>query len=1280
MVTPDFVRIVKNRVGNRSDGEIYQMSIDFNVGHLRDVVIQGGNFTAFYNYDTHFWESKASFYKYARALLYEEAEKERQLHPDQTILVQDPQHLSSKVPTKIDALCKACETENAILFNQKIFFHGELPEREDYATKTMPYERYVGNTDEACPNYDELMSVLYSPEDRTMIEWLAGCALCGDGDRVDKFIYLEGEPGSGKSTILNIVEQVLGPYGASIKAEEFASSNSPFATAQMKKAPLLGIQHDGDLSKIETNTILNNIISHEPIEINEKYAKTFYIRLRTLLIIASNNALRLTDSYSGLLRRALDPVPTGKLIPNDKYNKLVGAIQYELAGICARWIDVYRSLGTRAYGPYRSTRIVRNGNALGYWVERNRDIEWSRSGECYLSTEYSLYRAYCDGTSTKPISKSLFERQLHFFWEMSADETQDNSVKDVHFMDYAWKRRAFTKPVYRLYVDKSDTPKECEFLSFTVSSDAEFAKLCSECPAQYATESGTPKASWDTVTTKLSNIVSTELHYVRPQLQHIVIDLDCRDSGGGKSLNAAISVINELGLPPTYGELSKSGQGVHLHYIYDGDPTTLTNLIRENVEVKVFVGKSSLRRKFSYSNGLPVSHVSSGIPLKDKKEDVAGKEIEDEDHLRNIIKKGLRGEYGSHIVTIQFIDYMLKKAVAQGLVYDLESYRVDLMAYALKSTHHANELPAVVEKMPLHNGAKEKPIIIFDFEVFPNYNCLGWKIKGEKQRNIERFPSPQTLQDFLDKYRIAGFNNLGYDNIIWYTLMQGASPYEVYKVSKAIITRDKSLRIPRSVKSLSYTDIYDFCNTKQSLKKWEVQLGIHHQECPYDWDQPLPEEAWDVVDRYCLNDVEASEAVWDANENDWVTRQLLAFLTGMTVNDTTNSLTAKLIFGEDTHPQSEFIYTDLSDTFPGYAYEVKNGKCVSYFHGRTIGEGGYVVGSPGWHTMVGVRDVESMHPTSTIELGLFGKYTARYKYLVDVRKAAKNGREEEIKAAYDGRLYEFMTEKNLSYKTLSKSLKVPINAVYGCTSAKFDNIFKDPRNVDNIVAKRGELMMVSLEDELRAIGVAPTHVKTDSIKLDNYTQELDDKVVEFGKKYGYKFTIEEFYTTFCLFDKAQYIAYDACTGKWDSRGKLFDKNGLVFKKLFGLDVKESDYLETKQSLSGPLYIGDQFVGKNANIVFVKEQYGKPMSCKRDDKFVSVTGTKGLFVMEYEEALQKDFWNILDYDYYDSQVEKAKAMVEKYVPWDVFVSHAHDPIPDIPCLEEINEAIRKRGYV
>ena len=47
--------------------------------------------------------------------------------------------------------------------------------------------------------------------------------------------------------------------------------------------------------------------------------------------------------------------------------------------------------------------------------------------------------------------------------------------------------------------------------------------------------------------------------------------------------------------PPTYAELSKSGCGVHLHYIYTGDPARLSRIYDDHVEVKVRTREPSSR-------------------------------------------------------------------------------------------------------------------------------------------------------------------------------------------------------------------------------------------------------------------------------------------------------------------------------------------------------------------------------------------------------------------------------------------------------------------------------------------------------------------------------------------------------------------------------------------------------------------------------------------------------------------------------------------------------------
>ena len=90
----------------------------------------------------------------------------------------------------------------------------------------------------------------------------------------------------------------------------------------------------------------------------------------------------------------------------------------------------------------------------------------------------------------------------------------------------------------------------------------------------------------------------TKLHYVKVPKNHIVIDFDLKDETGEKSFELNLAEANKW--PPTYCEVSKSGKGMHLHYIYSGDVKKLSPVYSKGIEVKVFKGNSSLRRKKLY--------------------------------------------------------------------------------------------------------------------------------------------------------------------------------------------------------------------------------------------------------------------------------------------------------------------------------------------------------------------------------------------------------------------------------------------------------------------------------------------------------------------------------------------------------------------------------------------------------------------------------------------------------------------------------------------------------
>ena len=137
----------------------------------------------------------------------------------------------------------------------------------------------------------------------------------------------------------------------------------------------------------------------------------------------------------------------------------------------------------------------------------------------------------------------------------------------------------------------------------------------------------------------------------------------------------------------------------------------------------------------------------------------------------------------------------------------------------------------------------------------------------------------------------------------------GYTNEQLYNLSQKIINGSRTCFFGEAY-NVSYTDVYDFSSKKQSLKKFQIELGIHHQELGLPWDEPVPEELWTKVAEYCDNDVIATEATFNARKSDFLARQILADVADMTVNDTTNTLTTKIIFGNDRKPR--LIYTDLA--------------------------------------------------------------------------------------------------------------------------------------------------------------------------------------------------------------------------------------------------------------------------------------------------------------------------------------------------------------------------------
>jgi len=893
-------------ISTRSTKKGVEVYPKFIIKKSSDLMIRGGDFYAIWIEERGLWstdEQDALQLIDKELRVYSEEYKKKTDEKVRTLYMWDAES------GMIDHWHKYCQRQMRDSFHQlddKLIFSNVKTKKEDYATKRLGYPLEKGKIDA----YDRLMSVLYSPDERTKIEWAIGSIVSGDSKHIQKFLVLYGSAGTGKSTVLNIIQKLFDGYYSVFDAKALGSASNSFALEAFKSNPLVAIQHDGDLSRIEDNTRLNSLVSHELMTVNEKFKSTYANRFNAFLFMGTNKPVKITDAKSGLIRRLIDVSPTGDKLDPKEYKTIVNRISFELGAIASHCLEVYQSDPGR-YDTYIPTEMMGASNDFYNFVLDSYPIFKKEDGTT-LKAAWEMYKTYCDDAKVPyPSSQRIFKEELKNYFHDYKERAglEDGSRVRSYFSGFRTEK--FDGRLTTIEQDTSSNHKLIEFSERPSIFDTE----CSGCAAQYAKEDGTPNRKWDNVKTTLSDLDTSKLHYVKVSENHIVIDFDIPDKSGNKDFETNLHEASKW--PPTYAELSKSGAGIHLHYIYTGDPSRLSRIYDDHVEVKVFTGNSSLRRKLSKCNDLPIATISSGLPLKGEDKMVNFEAIKSEKGLRTLIKRNLNKEIHPNTKpSIDFIYKILEDTYNSGMNYDVSDMRNAVLAFAANSTHQADYCIKLVNKMMFKSAdpSESKPnkdakLVFYDVEVFPNLFLVNWKIEGEGKPVVRMInPTPNEIEELM-QFRLVGFNCRRYDNHILYARLMGYSNEQLYKLSQSIVSGSKNAMFGEAY-NVSYTDVYDFAAKKQSLKKWEIELGIHHKELGLPWDQPVPEERWIEVAEYCDNDVLATEAVFNHLKGDFIAREILADLAGMTVNDTTNSLTTRIIFGKERKPR--LVYTDLA--------------------------------------------------------------------------------------------------------------------------------------------------------------------------------------------------------------------------------------------------------------------------------------------------------------------------------------------------------------------------------
>lgn len=1026
----------------------------------KDLMVKNQDFYAIYNSETGLWSREED-----DCLMMIDSELTRYCHdknynPDFV----DVQWLVDTSNGGIDRFHKYVKQQlrdNYKVLNQSLVFNNTPKSKELYASFVLPYNLEEGSTE----GWDELINTLYSPEEVDKIEYIIGSIVSGESKKLQKFAALYGEAGTGKGTVLAIIDAMFSAdkkrkYTTSFSAARLTSRSNQFPLEPFKNNPLIAIDPDGDMAYVEDNTIVNQLVSHETMTVNLKSKSTFEDYYNAFLLIATNKPIKITDARSGLIRRLIDISPTGDKIPQKQFDKLRNMIDTEYGAIAYKCLQIFRA-NPNAYDHYIPIKMMGATNHFYNFIIHEYS-KYLNENETTGSKAWEAYNMYCSvsGIPDKSkLTKMQMKEELKPYFKKYY--TKKDGVFDVYV---GFKKEKFEQPVVQL----SKTKISKGWLSFDETTSILDCVL-SDCPAQLCLPSsdGSVKlaSTWDNCETKLKDINTNELHMVRPPVTHVVIDIDKCSPDGKKDTDMCIKIANNW--PPTYAELSKGG-GVHLHYNYVGDdPEEIVDRIDEDVEIKVFRGKLALRRRLSLCNDLPIASIDN-LPKKERKEEknMSIDTIKDEGHLYNLIKKGISVNeegyyskpYGSTKVTVAFIDKLLTQAYESGMDYDANALLPDVLAFAMQSTHWSDQCQDMVYDMkwqsksvedgivsgPTYVSEEDKELCFYDIECYPNFFHVSYRIGMDPVKyHISMFEDETNIQDdiikLINNYKLIGYNNRKYDNHMIYAAAAGYDNMQLYQLSNNIIKEGVLSCGFVPAYNISYTDIFDYLSQKHSLKWWEYELHIMHKECSYQWDEPLKREAVPDVISYCDNDVDATYTLFYSKigQTDFLARTILADIAGGNVNMTTNSLSLKVIFKDEKKPQDKFLWRDLSkpvykedlpeeavnyiiENFPKmveephgeagsflpywplYTYD-RYGKLKSHYDGEYIGEGGLAKGYAGYYVWVALLDIASMHPTSIRSECEFGyEFTLRFDAIVKARLSVKHGDWDTLRQLMDG--------------------------------------------------------------------------------------------------------------------------------------------------------------------------------------------------------------------------------------------------------------------------------------
>lgn len=466
-----------------------------------------------------------------------------------------------------------------------------------------------------------------------------------------------------------------------------------------------------------------------------------------------------------------------------------------------------------------------------------------------------------------------------------------------------------------------------------------------------------------------------------------------------------------------------------------------------------------------------------------------------------------------------------------------------------------------------------KDLIVFDWEVFPNWNCVCYNVYNGTD-NYETHVITSDDEDYLKKLKdmaysgyLTGFNIKAYDLQILKFAIDGWTPQELYEHSISIVkSKDKQWKSLAFWGKFQFTDLFDDLKTMGSLKQFESNTGLMIKESsvPFGKENLTEEDKAEII-QYCKHDVFATNRLVKARWGYLTAKATCSKLSSLSeaecLKNTAPKVCAKMVYAKQKVHDDGMTYEIPERLDPIFRKHI-HPTIINNFVGQPLVndfeysvkylKNTFVFGTGGVHSTLADAlwcksddeyilvnaDFENLYPSLLTEYdywpaGVPEAGRELFKFLLSECRRLK---------AHLKTLDKSTSEYKEQY-AIRDAIKLVMNAATGSMRQKFSPLY-DPQQIIAL-CMTGQLLTVCMAKIVFDMGAQVLQTNTDGIVFrihKSKLKEIEDILMQFSKDIHLPLEIDEQYAIFQR-NVNNYIMYATPTAAPKLKGRWAKKSG-----------------------------------------------------------------------------------------------------------------------------------------